>query len=111
MPVDGLRSRDHRMEAVTTTAFPAPLRLPHVPDPHVAPAAVADVALRLVQVELVAAAILRLGALHIRDPHAVLLRIVDRLAGGDALALHGFGVVEEPVELALGVVWVPRVGA
>jgi len=54
------------------------------------------------ELELVAAAVLLGGELDVGDPVAVLVGVVDRLAGGDALGLDGFGAVQEPVDLLLG---------
>ena len=50
----------------------------------------------------VAAAVLRGGALDVRDPFAELLRVGDRLAACDALLLDLLGGVEEPLDLQLG---------
>ena len=60
----------------------------------------------LVELELVAAAVLLGGALDVRDPFA------DdwgrrSAAGGDALRLDGLGLVEEPLDLQLGLVGEP----
>ena len=58
--------------------------------------------LRLVEAELVAAAVLLGGALDVGDPLAELARVVDRLAGREALLLDLLGGVEEPLGLQLG---------
>ena len=58
--------------------------------------------LGLVEPQLVAAAVLLGGALDVGDPVAVLVRVGDRLARGDALLLDGLGLVEEPLDLQLG---------
>src|SRR5256885_2134549 len=61
-------------------------------------------ALRLAEPEPVAVAILLGRALDVGDPVAVLVRVGDRLAAGDALRLHGLGLVEEPLDLQLRLV-------
>ena len=58
--------------------------------------------LRLVEAQLVAAAVLLGGALDVGDPLAELARVVDRLAGREALLLDLLGGVEEPLGLQLG---------
>ncbi len=57
--------------------------------------------LRVVEAQLVAAAVLRGGALDIGDPLAVMLGVGGEPAR-DPLRLDRLGVVEEPVELPLG---------
>ena len=57
---------------------------------------------RLVEAQLVAPAVLRGGVLDVGDPLAVAVGVVHRLAAGHALLLHGHRVVEEPLELQLG---------
>ena len=59
--------------------------------------------LRVVQAELVATTVLRGRALDIGDPVAVVLGACGQPARY-ALSLHRLGVVEEPVELALGAI-------
>ena len=59
----------------------------------------------------VAAAVLRGGALDVRDPLAELLRVGDRLAARDALLLDRLGLVEEPLDLQLGLLGEALVGA
>ena len=58
----------------------------------------------LVEPQLVAAAELLGGTLHVRDPLAELVRVVHAEAAGDALRLDRLGLVEEPVDLLLRVV-------
>ena len=65
----------------------------------------------MVELELVAAAELLGGAFDVGDPFAELAGVVDRLAAADALGFDGFGLVEEPVELLVGVVGVAGVVA
>ena len=65
----------------------------------------------MVELELVAAAELFGGAFDVGDPFAELAGVVDRLAAADALGFDGFGLVEEPVELFVGVVGVAGVVA
>ena len=63
----------------------------------------------LVEAQLVAAAELLGGPFDVGDPFAVLVGVVDRLAVGDALLLDGLGLVEEPLDLELGLVGVAGV--
>ena len=68
-------------------------------------------AVGLVELELVAAAVLLGGALDVGDPFAEAVGVVDRLARDQALALDRLGLVEEPLHLQLGLVGVAGVGA
>ena len=76
-----------------------------------AAAAAADQAVGLAEAERVAAAVLLGGALDVGDPLAELLRVGDRLAARDALLLDRLGLVEEPLELQLGLLGEALVGA
>ena len=65
----------------------------------------------LLELGLVAAAVLRGGALDVGDPLAELVRVGDRLARDEPLALDRLGLVEEPLDLQLGLLRVAGVGA
>ena len=68
-------------------------------------------AVGLVELGLVAAAVLLGGALDVGDPLAELVRVGDRLARDEPLALDRLGLVEEPLDLQLGLLGVAGVGA
>ena len=76
-----------------------------------APGSGLEQAARFLEAQLVAPAVGTRGILHVSHPLAVAAGIVDRLAAGDPLLLDGHRLVEEPLELQLGVVRIAGVGA
>ena len=71
----------------------------------------AEQAVGLAEAQPVAAAVLLGGALDVGDPVAELVRVGDGLAAGDPLLLDRLGLVEEPLDLQLGLVGEAGVGA
>ena len=65
-------------------------------------AGAAEQAVGLAEAQPVAAAVLLGGALDVGDPVAELVRVGDGLARADALLLDRLGLVEEPLDLELG---------
>ena len=72
-------------------------------------AGLAEQPVGLAEAQAVAAAVLLGRALDVRDPVAELVRVGDGLAGGDPLLLDRLGLVEEPLDLELGLLREARV--